>query len=66
MTNQDAALQMLADKVSKQVPVRLPVEMIKRIDQLRDPLIPRAAYVRDLLGKALAELERKDPPHQGR
>jgi predicted DNA-binding protein len=44
---------------NKPVPVRLPAEMVKRIDQLRDPLVPRAAYVRDLLQKALSELERK-------
>jgi predicted DNA-binding protein len=44
---------------TKPIPVRLPPEMLDRIDALRNPLIPREAYVRDLLDKALAALERK-------
>jgi hypothetical protein len=42
----------------KPVPVRIPPEMVARIDRLRG-LVPREAYVRDLLGKALKRQERK-------
>jgi hypothetical protein len=41
------------------IPVRIPLDMIARIDRLRDPLIPREAYVRHLLDKALKAEERK-------
>lgn len=44
---------------SKPVPVRIPPEMVARIDALKDPLIPREAYVRALLDKALTAEERK-------
>ena len=37
---------------TKPVPVRLPADMARRIDRLRG-LIPREAYVRDLLDKAI-------------
>jgi hypothetical protein len=43
----------------KAVPVRIPGEMVARIDALKDPLIPREAYVRYLLEKALKAEERK-------
>jgi hypothetical protein len=43
----------------KAVPVRIPGEMVARIDALKDPLIPREAYVRHLLEKALKAEERK-------
>lgn len=43
----------------KAVPVRIPPEMVARIDALKDPLIPREAYVRHLLEKALKAEERK-------
>ena len=43
----------------KPLPVRLPAEMVARIDRLRPPLVPREAYVRDLLDKALKAQERK-------
>jgi hypothetical protein len=33
--------------------------MVARIDALKDPLIPREAYVRHLLEQALAAEERK-------
>lgn len=46
-------------KQPKAVPVRLPAEMVARVDKLRDPLIPREAYVRDLIDKALTARERK-------
>jgi hypothetical protein len=42
----------------KPVPVRIPPEMVARIDALRD-LAPREAYVRRLLDRALAAEERK-------
>lgn len=42
----------------KSVPVRIPAEMVARLDLLRG-LIPREAYVRDLLDKALKAQERK-------
>ncbi len=41
---------------AKPVPVRIPPEMVARIDRLRG-LIPREAYVRDLLDKALKAQE---------
>jgi hypothetical protein len=44
---------------TKPLPVRIPREMVARIDRLRDPLIPREAFVRRLLDKALAAEERK-------
>jgi hypothetical protein len=43
---------------TKPVPVRIPPEMVDRIDALRG-LVPREAYVRDLLDKALKATERK-------
>jgi len=43
----------------KPVPVRIPPAMVARIDALKDPLVPREAYVRDLLDKALTAQERK-------
>jgi hypothetical protein len=42
----------------KPVPVRIPPEMVERIDRLRG-LVPREAYVRDLLNKALKAQENK-------
>jgi hypothetical protein len=44
---------------AKSVPVRIPAEMVARIDATKDPLIPREAYVRHLLDKALRAEERK-------
>jgi hypothetical protein len=44
------------DKPDKPVPVRIPPEMVKRIDALRGYL-PREPFVRDLLDKALKTLE---------
>ena len=43
---------------AKPVPVRIPPEMVVRIDRLRG-LVPRETYVRDLLEKALKRRERK-------
>ena len=43
---------------TKAVPVRIPPEMVDRIDALRG-LVPREAFVRDLLDKALKAAERK-------
>jgi len=43
---------------AKPVPVRIPPEMVARIDRLRG-LVPREAYVRDLIDKALTAQERK-------
>jgi hypothetical protein len=44
---------------TKALPVRIPAEVIERTDKTRDPLIPREAYIRDLLDKALKAQERK-------
>jgi hypothetical protein len=44
---------------AKPLPVRIPAEMVARIDALKHPLVPREAYVRDLLDKALTAQERK-------
>jgi hypothetical protein len=41
----------------KGVPIQLPKAIIERIDAVRDPLIPRQAFVRDLVDKALRQLE---------
>jgi hypothetical protein len=46
-------------KPAKAVPVRITPELLVRIDKLRDPLIPREAYVRWLLDRALSAEERK-------
>ena len=43
---------------AKPVPVRIPSDMVVRIDRLRG-LVPRETYVRDLLDKALKRQERK-------
>jgi hypothetical protein len=43
----------------KPVPVRIPPEMVARIDALKGSLVPREAYVRDLLDRALKAEERK-------
>ena len=43
---------------TKPVPVRIPPELVERIDALRD-LVPREAYVRRLLERAVAAEERK-------
>ena len=43
---------------AKPVPVRIPPEMVARIDDLRG-LVPRETYVRALLDKALKAEERK-------
>jgi hypothetical protein len=44
---------------TKPLPVRIPPEMVARIDRLRPELVPREAYVRDLLDKALKAEELK-------
>jgi predicted DNA-binding protein len=43
----------------KGVPIHLPPEMVQRIDAIKDPLVPRAAFVKDLIDKALRSLEGK-------
>jgi hypothetical protein len=43
---------------AKPVPVRIPPELVVRLDRQRG-LIPREAYVRDLLEKALKRQERR-------
>jgi hypothetical protein len=43
---------------TKPVPVRIPPQMVERIDALRG-LVPRETYVRDLLDRALKAEERK-------
>jgi hypothetical protein len=43
----------------KPVPVRIPPEMVARIDALKGPLVPRERYVRHLLERALKAEERK-------
>lgn len=35
------------------MPIHLPPEMVRRIDAVRDPLVPRAAFVKDLIEKGL-------------
>lgn len=46
-----------AQQKRKPLPVRLPGELVERIDKLRG-LVPRETYVRELLGKAVATEER--------
>jgi hypothetical protein len=43
----------------KPVPVRIPPELVARIDTLKGDLVPREAYVRRLLTKAIEAEERK-------
>jgi predicted DNA-binding protein len=43
----------------KVVAIRLSDEMVARIDNLRDPITPRAAYVKHLLDKALTAREKQ-------
>jgi hypothetical protein len=35
------------------VPIHLPGDMVRRIDAIKDPLVPRAAFVTDLIDEAL-------------
>lgn len=44
---------------AKSLPVRIPGDMVSRIDALKDPLIPREAFVRRLLEQAITAEERK-------
>jgi hypothetical protein len=44
---------------TKPVPVRIPPDMVRRIDALKGDLVPREAYVRHLLDKALSAEELK-------
>jgi hypothetical protein len=43
---------------TKPLPIRVPRDLIERIDRLRG-LVPREAYVRDLLDRAITAEERK-------
>jgi len=45
-------------KTQKPLPVRIPRNLIERIDRLRD-LVPRETYIRHLLETAVAAQERK-------
>jgi hypothetical protein len=49
----------------KPLPVRVPAELVERIDALRG-LVPREAYVRHLLSEALAVEERKQAKERER
>jgi hypothetical protein len=49
----------ICSMATKAVPVRIPPEMVARIDALKDPLVPREPYVRALLDRALKAEERK-------
>ena len=44
---------------TKSLPVRVPPDVLNRIDALRDPMIPRERYVRYLLEQAVTAEERK-------
>jgi hypothetical protein len=44
---------------AKAVPVRVPPDLVARIDALKGELVPREAYVRVLLTKAVEAEERK-------
>jgi len=48
----------MSDNITKPVPVRIPPEMVARIDSVKPRLVPREAYIRDLLDKALEAEER--------
>ena len=52
----------MSDTPAKALPVRIPADMVARIDALKDPLIPQAAHVRHLLEQALKAAERKAGP----
>jgi hypothetical protein len=43
---------------TKPLPVRIPRDLVERIDRLRG-LVPREAYVRDVLDRAIKAEERK-------
>jgi hypothetical protein len=49
-----------ADQPKAMLPIRIPVEMVERVDRLRGEYIPREAFIRDLLDKALKTLEGDD------
>jgi hypothetical protein len=46
----------------KPLPVRIPGELLDRIDKIRDPDIPRERYIRRLLTQAVEVEERKNNP----
>ena len=50
---------MTTSKPAKPVPVRIPSEMVARIDRLRG-LVPRETWVRDRLDKVLTAEERRE------
>jgi hypothetical protein len=54
-----AYTRLRASAKTKAHAVRIPAEMIERIDKIRNPLIPREAYIRDPLDKALKAQARK-------
>jgi len=43
---------------TKPLPIRIPRDLVERIDRLRG-LVPREAYVRDVLDRAIKAEERK-------
>lgn len=53
----------MAELAARPLKTRVPAELVERIDKLRDPLIPREAYIRDLLDRALTALEAEQPKH---
>jgi hypothetical protein len=49
---------MTAPRSTKPLPIRIPRDLVERIDRLRG-LVPREAYVRDVLDRAIKAEEHK-------
>ncbi len=55
---------MATTPTAKAVPVRVPAAMVARIDKLKGELVPREAYVRWLLDRALTGEEKREAVKQ--
>ncbi len=42
------------------VPIRIPGELVERIDAVKPPLVPREPYVRKLIEEAIEDLEEQE------
>lgn len=43
--------------IKQPAPIKLPVDLVARIDAVKDPLIPRTAWVVDVVAKAVVAAE---------
>lgn len=48
------------------ISIRLPMDLVARIDAIRDPLVPREPYIRQLIADQLTTAERIQRPRRSR